>query len=62
MLSKEEQFNRVCDWSIKRLDHMYIRSPLNALALEEEFFEWYDDRHKNRLTDVLFVPYHESID
>lgn len=61
MSNKEEQLEQLMQWATQRLDDIYTTQPKDALALEEEFFDWYNDQHQGNQSNVLFVPYHESI-
>lgn len=70
-MSNEEQYNNLIDWAGNRIDYLLSRSKAcntpnrktthrrNAVALEEEFFDWFAARHSDSKQNVLFIPYHK---
>lgn len=73
MKDKNELYTSILDWSSARIDRLYTRAkrtdqPVlrrlyhdNAIALEEEFFDWYAEQHTGKGSNVLFIPYHRGI-
>jgi len=70
-MSHEQQYNNLIDWAGTRIDYLHTRSRVvsatklkkyhrgNALALEEEFFDWFAAKHSDSRSNVLFIPYHD---
>lgn len=73
MKNKNEIYTSILDWSSARIDTLYTRAQRtnqpqlrrlyhdNAIALEEEFFDWYADSNAGKGVNVLFIPYHRGI-
>jgi hypothetical protein len=73
MQDKNELYTSILDWSSARIDKLYTRAqrsknPIlrrmyhdNAIALEEEYFDWYADNNAGKGVNVLFIPYHRGI-
>lgn len=73
-MKQNDIFNHVLKWSEERVDYLHSRSKAcrtaqrkklhygNALALEEEYFDWYADTQSGKQFEVLFIPYHKSLD
>jgi len=72
-MDKENQYNELIDWAGNRIDYLFSRASacknkhlkakhrLNAQALEEEFFDWFADRHSNKKQNVLFIPHYKGL-
>jgi len=68
----EEYYYSLIDWAGTRIDYLHSRSLTvsaaklkkyhsgNALALEEEFFEWFANDNSNKTSNVLFIPYYKD--
>lgn len=73
MKDKNELYSSILDWASERIDKMYSKAqrtkhPVkrrlyhdDAIALEEEFFEWYAEQHTGEGSNVLFIPYHRGV-
>lgn len=74
MKDKNELYSSLIDWASERIDKMYSKAqrtkhPVkrrlfhdDAIALEEEFFEWIADHNAGKQSNVLFIPYHYGIE
>jgi len=60
-MSNVEYYYYLMDWAGNRIDDLSTQSnDVYAQAIEEEFFDWFNDRHQQKPSNVLCVPYHKE--
>ena len=60
-MSPAEYHYYLMDWAGNRIDDLSTQSQdLYSQAIEEEFFDWFNDRHQLKPSNVLSVPYHKD--
>lgn len=61
-MNKKEHFLSLIKQAEERIDYLLALGTDEgykaATAVEEEYFDWFNDRHRQRITNVMFLPNH----